>query len=278
MAASLYGAHARKPEFVASGRRAMYAMAGATAVAFVTLELAFVNSDFEFATVASHSSTTTPLFYRLTAMWSSQEGSLLLWLFLLGAWSSLILYLTRHRLRVLAPYAQAVLLGFGAFFGGLLVFAETPFGKSPMPVSEGAGLNPLLRDPGMMIHPPMLYSGLHAVRDPVRVRGGGADHAAPGRGVDPLDAPVHARRVVRARVRDRARRALVLPRARLGRLLDVGSGGERVADAVADRDRVPALGDDPGAARDAADLERLAGAGHRRAGDPRHVPGALAAC
>ena len=60
---------------------------------------------------------------------------------------------------MLAPYAQAVLLGFGAFFGGLLVFAETPFGKSPMPVSEGAGLNPLLRDPGMMIHPPMLYSG-----------------------------------------------------------------------------------------------------------------------
>ena len=62
-------------------------------------------------------------------MWSSQEGSLLLWLFLLGAWSSLILYLTRHRLRVLAPYAQAVLLGFGAFFAALLVFAETPFAQ-----------------------------------------------------------------------------------------------------------------------------------------------------
>ena len=52
-----------------------------------------------------------------------------------------------------------MLLGFGAFFAGLLVFAESPFGASPMPVSEGAGLNPLLRDPGMMIHPPMLYSG-----------------------------------------------------------------------------------------------------------------------
>ena len=159
VAASLYGAHARRPEFVASGRRAMYAMAGATTVAFVTLELAFVRSDFEFATVASHSSTTTPLFYRLTAMWSSQEGSLLLWLFLLGAWSSLILYLTRHRLRVLAPYAQAVLLGFGAFFGGLLVFAVSPFGMLATPPVEGQGLNPLLRHPSMMIHPPMLYSG-----------------------------------------------------------------------------------------------------------------------
>ena len=157
--ASLYGAQAHKREFVASGRRALYAMAGSTAIAFILLEGAFVNSDFKFAVVASHSSTTTPLFYRLTAMWSSQEGSLLLWLFLLGAWSSLILFITRHKLRILAPYAQAVLLGFGAFFASLLVFSETPFAKAPMVVSEGVGLNPLLRDPGMMIHPPMLYSG-----------------------------------------------------------------------------------------------------------------------
>jgi cytochrome c-type biogenesis protein CcmF len=159
IAASLYGGHTHRREWVASGRRAVYAMAGATAIAFVTLELAFVNSDFDFAVVAGHSSTTTPLFYRLTAMWSSQEGSLLLWLFLLGTWSSLILYVTRHRLRMLAPYAQAVLLGFGAFFASLLVFAESPFSRVPSPVTEGAGLNPLLRDPGMMIHPPMLYSG-----------------------------------------------------------------------------------------------------------------------
>jgi cytochrome c-type biogenesis protein CcmF len=159
IAASLYGGHSHRREWVASGRRAVYAMAGATAIAFVTLELAFVNSDFDFAVVASHSSTTTPLFYRLTAMWSSQEGSLLLWLFLLGTWSSLILYFTRHRLHMLAPYAQSVLLGFGTFFASLLVFAESPFSRVPMPVTEGVGLNPLLRDPGMMIHPPMLYSG-----------------------------------------------------------------------------------------------------------------------
>ena len=68
--ASVYGARARRREWVASGRRAVYAMAGATAVAFVLLEIAFVRSDFSSATVASHSSTTTPLFYRLTAMWS----------------------------------------------------------------------------------------------------------------------------------------------------------------------------------------------------------------
>jgi cytochrome c-type biogenesis protein CcmF len=159
IAASLHGARSGRREWVASGRRAVYAMAGSTAVAFVILEAAFERSDFSFALVAGHSSTTTPTFYRLTAMWSSQEGSLLLWLFLLGMWASVILYATRHRLRMLAPWATAILLGFGTFFAALLVFAESPFGRSnPAPV-EGAGLEPLLRDPSMMIHPPMLYSG-----------------------------------------------------------------------------------------------------------------------
>jgi cytochrome c-type biogenesis protein CcmF len=118
-----------------------------------------VRSDFTFELVASHSSTTTPLFYRVTAVWSSQEGSLLLWVLLLALWSSAILFLTRRRLREVAPYAAAVLLGFGAFFCGLLVFLESPFTTLAAAPAEGAGLNPLLRHPSMMIHPPMLYSG-----------------------------------------------------------------------------------------------------------------------
>jgi cytochrome c-type biogenesis protein CcmF len=158
--ASLYGARARRREWVASGRRAVYALAGTSAVAFVILEAAFLRSDFSFALVTSHSSTTTPAFYRATAVWSSQEGSLLLWLMLLSLWSSLILYATRRRLREIAPYATAVLLGFGAFFAMLLVFLASPFDRTigPLP-AEGVGLNPLLRHPSMMIHPPMLYSG-----------------------------------------------------------------------------------------------------------------------
>jgi len=129
-------------------------------VAFVILQAAFLRSDFSFALVTSHSSTTTPLFYRATAMWSSQEGSLLLWLTLLALWSSLILFATRRQLREVAPYATAVLLGLGAFFASLLVFFESPFTETIGPVpAEGVGLNPLLRHPSMMIHPPMLYSG-----------------------------------------------------------------------------------------------------------------------
>ena len=156
IAASLYGARAARRDFVDSGRRAVYALAGVLAVAMAILQAAFVSSDFSFALVAGHSSTTTPLFYRLTAVWSSQEGSLLLWVVLLSAWSSAVLFLTRDRAREIAPYATAVLLGFGAFFCGLLIFLESPFTRLSPAALEGSGLNPLLRHPSMMIHPPML--------------------------------------------------------------------------------------------------------------------------
>ena len=166
--ASLYGARTRNAiglggrsgrAWIASGRRYVYALFGVLAVCFVILEAAFLRSDFSFALVASHSSTTASSFYRATSIWSSQEGSLLLWVLLLSAWSSAILYLSRNRAREVAPYATAVLLGFAAFFIALLVFLETPFGRlDPAPI-EGAGLNPLLRHPAMMFHPPMLYSG-----------------------------------------------------------------------------------------------------------------------
>src|SRR5919107_5864341 len=159
IAASLYGARSGRRDWVASGRRSVYMLAVLAAAAMAILQAAFVRWDFSFALVASHSSTTTPLFYRLTAVWSSQEGSLLLWVLLLAVWSSAILYFTRHKLREIAPYATAVLLGFGAFFISLLVFLESPFGALGAPPAEGVGLNPLLRHPSMMIHPPMLYSG-----------------------------------------------------------------------------------------------------------------------
>src|SRR3954454_549142 len=97
--ASVYGARARRREFVDSGRRAVYALAGVLTVAFAVLEIAFLRSDFSFATVATHSSTTTPFFYRAAAAWSSQEGSLLLWVWLLSLWSSAALFITRRRMR-----------------------------------------------------------------------------------------------------------------------------------------------------------------------------------
>jgi cytochrome c-type biogenesis protein CcmF len=157
--ASIYGVVKGRDEWIASGRRSVYAIAAMVTGAFVILEIAFLRSDFSFATVAGHSSTTTPTFYKGAAAWSSQEGSLLLWLWLLSLWTTLVLFATRKQLRRVAPYATAVLLGFAAFFAALLVFKETPFAIRAVVPAEGTGLNPLLRHPSMMIHPPMLYSG-----------------------------------------------------------------------------------------------------------------------
>jgi len=157
--ASLYGARTGRWEWADSGRRAVYALALVTTIAWVILEAAFLRSDFSFNVVAAHSSTTTPTFYKLAAPWSSQEGSLLLWVWLMSLWSSLILFLTRARVREIAPYATAVLLGFAAFFTSLATFFANPFATSATAPAEGAGLDPLLLHPSMMIHPPMLYSG-----------------------------------------------------------------------------------------------------------------------
>jgi cytochrome c-type biogenesis protein CcmF len=159
IAVSIYGARAGRREWVDSGRRSVYALAGVLTVAFVVLETAFLRDDFAFDVVATHSSTTTPAFYKATAAWSSQEGSLLLWVWLLSLWSSLILFAVHRRVREIQPWATAVLLGFAAFFAGIALVLADPFATTaPAPV-EGAGLNPLLRHPSMMIHPPMLYSG-----------------------------------------------------------------------------------------------------------------------
>src|SRR5271165_843987 len=157
--ASLYGVRRGRVEFSESGRRSVYALAGILTVAFAVLEVAFLRNDFAFNTVADTSSRTTPEFYRAAAVWSSQEGSLLLWAWLLSMWSSLALFLTRRRLRDVAAYATAILLGFGGFFISLMVFYANPFKTTSPAPAEGAGLDPLLRFPTMMIHPPMLYSG-----------------------------------------------------------------------------------------------------------------------
>ncbi len=159
--ASLYGVRTHRPDWVASGRRAIYTLAALMLIAFATLETAFLRNDFAFKVVAQTSSTTTPIFYKAAAPWSSQQGSLLLWVTLLSLWSSGVLFLTRKRMREIAPYATAVLLGFATFFLCLAAFAANPFdtfAASQVP-AQGNGLDPLLMHASMMIHPPMLYTG-----------------------------------------------------------------------------------------------------------------------
>jgi cytochrome c-type biogenesis protein CcmF len=145
--------------YVDSARRGVYAFAVLLTICVVIVEAAFARTDLSLQVVADHSSTTTPAFYRLTAMWSSQEGSLLLWAWVLSLTSSAVLFATRNKHREITPWATAVLMGLGTFFTGLMLFAASPFARlDPVP-PEGVGLEPLLRHPAMAIHPPMLYTG-----------------------------------------------------------------------------------------------------------------------
>ena len=157
--ASIYGAVAGRREWATSGRRAMYCVAALCVAAFAILESAFLRSDFSFKLVAEGSSTDTPTFYKVTAVWATQDGSLLLWATLLGLFASAVLFLTRRSLRDITPWATAVLGCVAAFFLLLMVGWENPFDTLAVAPEEGNGLNPLLRHPAMMIHPPMLYTG-----------------------------------------------------------------------------------------------------------------------
>ena len=167
--------------------------------------------------MAEGSSTDTPTFYKVTAMWATQDGSLLLWALLLSIFSSAVLFLTRRSLREIAPWATAVL----GVVAALLPAADGGVGE---PVhhagqrrrAEGAGLNPLLRHPAMMIHPPMLYTGYVGFSIPFAFAIGALITRHTGRRLDPRHAPLRAGGLDLPRHRHPARRAVVLHRARAG--------------------------------------------------------------
>ncbi|HEX2393674.1 MAG TPA: cytochrome c-type biogenesis CcmF C-terminal domain-containing protein [Solirubrobacterales bacterium] len=149
-------------------RRLVYALFFLLTACVAIIEVSFASDDFSFKIVQEHSSLATPWYYKLAAMWSSQEGSLMLWAWVLSIAAGAALYATRDRLRELVPYATAVMMGVAAFFTGLMLFAPgvDPLATlSPAP-ADGIGLNPLLQHPSMMIHPPMLYSGYVAFTVP----------------------------------------------------------------------------------------------------------------
>ena len=129
-----------------------------TAAAFALIWSVFTN-DFSIAYILEHSNRALPAAYKFSALWSGQEGSLLLWAWLLGAYG-FVLRLTHKQDVKLYAYAGAILAGIQVFFLAILCFAAPPFALFQGQIPEdGAGLNPLLQYPEMVIHPPMLYLG-----------------------------------------------------------------------------------------------------------------------
>jgi len=153
---------ARRPDWTRVAERAVFVVAGCVAIAMLALFTAFASFDYELAYVAAHSARSMALPYRLAALWGGQAGSLLLWLFILSVYASACVAFQRRQNRTLMPWVVVVLLANATFFLVLLCFVTDPFERLPHAavLSDGAGLNPLLQHPVMMIHPVMLYTGL----------------------------------------------------------------------------------------------------------------------
>jgi cytochrome c-type biogenesis protein CcmF len=128
------------------------------ALAFGTLTYAFVTSDFSIADVANNSHTLKPLIYKITGVWGNHEGSMLLWVLVLSLYAGLVSALGRG-----GPQLTSAALGvqglLAAAFLLFILFTSNPFLRLDPAPFEGAGLNPLLQDPGLAVHPPMLYAG-----------------------------------------------------------------------------------------------------------------------
>lgn len=155
----LLGAHRQRADWMALARPAAVLQCLMLAGAFFCLTYCFVVSDFSVTYVAANSNTRLPLAYRIAGVWGGHEGSVLLWNLMLGIWMVAVSLLSRH----LPPAVAARILGvMGLVSMGFLAFmlvTSNPFERLwPVPM-EGRDLNPLLQDPGMVLHPPMLYMG-----------------------------------------------------------------------------------------------------------------------
>ncbi|ROO26698.1 heme lyase CcmF/NrfE family subunit [Salinisphaera orenii] len=155
----LYGIARNRADCLAVAAPAAIGQFVMLAVAFVALSFAFYANDFSVTYVAQNSNTELPWFYRLAAVWGAHEGSLLLWMTLLASWSLAVAAASRSLPREVASCVLAVM---GAVSVGFLVFTlftSNPFAREFPAPAEGRDLNPLLQDPGLVIHPPMLYMG-----------------------------------------------------------------------------------------------------------------------
>jgi cytochrome c-type biogenesis protein CcmF len=150
-----------RPQLLPAVRLGVYATWALTSVAVLALAYAFVAHDFRIRYVLRYSDRSMPWYYLVTSLWGGQDGSLLWWSFLLTCYSAVCAWSLRKRIPELAPYIMATLMSILIFFCILMLFSANPFatvasGAAP----DGEGLNPLLQNYWMMIHPPTLYLGL----------------------------------------------------------------------------------------------------------------------
>ena len=155
----MLGAARGRADWMALARPLALSLFGLVALSFGFLTAAFVQHDFSVLYVASNSNSALPLQYRITAVWGGHEGSMLLWMLMLTTWTAAVALFSRHMpLREVARILSVM----GLLCVGFLLFTlltSNPFDRLVPAAADGRDLNPLLQDPGMIFHPPMLYMG-----------------------------------------------------------------------------------------------------------------------
>ena len=164
IAAAITGKYARRPFLVVSAERAVYAIWALLTVAAAILVSLLITGDYRLAYVAGHSNKAMSTIYKFTAWWGGQEGSLLLWSWLLSTYSAIVVYTNRRKFREMMPIVIAIMMATLGFFVGMITFVASPFqvlmaGRGIVNVGDGNGLSPLLQWWTMAIHPPFLYLG-----------------------------------------------------------------------------------------------------------------------
>ncbi len=156
---ALLGAHRQRADWVAVARPAASVFALLVTFSFACLTWAFVQNDFSVLYVAQHSNSLLPVAYRVAAVWGGHEGSLLLWMLMLSWWAFAVCVFSRQLPEVMVARVLGT-LGLVAFgFMLFILLTSNPFLRLLPGAAEGRDLNPLLQDPGLVIHPPLLYMG-----------------------------------------------------------------------------------------------------------------------
>ncbi len=159
IAAYIYGLRNQNQRYLDSARGGVGAMALLVTVCISILWVLFMTDNFSNNYVAGHSSSDLSPGYKFSALWAGNEGSLMLWVWVLLVYNWIVVYFPDPKGEEMIPYVGAVMSAVALFFMFILNFVSLPFAElSPAP-AEGMGLNPLLQDPGMIIHPPTLYLG-----------------------------------------------------------------------------------------------------------------------
>jgi cytochrome c-type biogenesis protein CcmF len=153
------GAAKGNAAWMALARPAAQGQALLVAFAFGCLTFSFIANDFSVAYVAEHSNSALPLHYRIAGVWGGHEGSLLLWTLMLGVWMTAVSFFSRHLPEDMVARVLGTMGVVSAGFLAFMLFTSDPFDRQFPPAADGNDLNPLLQDPGMVFHPPMLYMG-----------------------------------------------------------------------------------------------------------------------